>query len=106
MKLGKKSVKVRQGCACAGLGLLLVAATGIWGPDLVGQGLGGPAGTRTNPGATRDWTQDMQMKITQPFTLAAVGDVMIIRPASQMDDPAFQSAIKVIRDADVGYGNF
>jgi hypothetical protein len=46
------------------------------------------------------------MKITEPFTLASVGDVIIVRPASQMNDPGLQSALKVIRDADVGFGNF
>src|SRR5215471_4758739 len=54
----------------------------------------------------RDWAQDMPMKITDPFTLASVGDVIIVRPASQMTDPGLQSAIKVIKDADVGFGNF
>ena len=77
----------------------------IFVPSLIGQGPG-PGGTRTAPGATRDWTQDMQMKITDPFTLASVSDVIIIRPASTYDDPNFQSAIKLIRDADLGFGNF
>ena len=46
------------------------------------------------------------MKIAEPFTLASVGDVIIVRPASQSTDPGLQSALKVIRDADVGFGNF
>ncbi len=58
------------------------------------------------PVTPRDWTQDMQMKIDQPFTLASVGDLIIIRPASQFQDPALQGALKIIRDADVGFGNF
>jgi poly-gamma-glutamate synthesis protein (capsule biosynthesis protein) len=32
--------------------------------------------------------------------------VIIVRPASQSTDPGLQSAIKVIKDADVGFGNF
>ena len=67
---------------------------------LTGQGLQG------NRSAARDWTQDAPMKITEPFTLASVGDVIIVRPASQSTDPGLQSAIKVIRGADVGFGNF
>jgi Bacterial capsule synthesis protein PGA_cap len=63
----------------------------------------GAQGTRST---ARDWAQDMPMKITEPFTLASVGDVIIVRPATQMTDPGLQSAIKVIRDADVGFGNF
>ena len=46
------------------------------------------------------------MKINEPFTLASVGDVIIVRPASQMTDPGLQSALKLIRDSDVGFGNF
>jgi poly-gamma-glutamate synthesis protein (capsule biosynthesis protein) len=46
------------------------------------------------------------MKITEPFALASVGDVIIVRPASQLNDAGLQSALKVIRDADVGFGNF
>src|SRR5690348_5938819 len=56
--------------------------------------------------AARDWSQDVPMKIAEPFTLASVGDVIIIRPASQLTDSGLQSAIKVIKDADVGFGNF
>ena len=45
------------------------------------------------------------MKIETPFTLASVGDVMIKRPASMLEDPAFQGALKLLRDADVAVGN-
>lgn len=54
----------------------------------------------------QDAAIDMAMKITDSFTLASVGDLIIMRPASQFANPAFQSAIKAIRDADVGFGNF
>jgi poly-gamma-glutamate capsule biosynthesis protein CapA/YwtB (metallophosphatase superfamily) len=72
---------------------------------LTGQAPGG-LGAQGNRSAARDWAQDAAMKITEPFTLASVGDVIIVRPASQSTDPGLQSAIKVIRDADVGFGNF
>src|SRR5205823_2470052 len=68
-------------------------------------GLGG-LGLQGNRSTARDWTQDMVTKITEPFALARVGDVIIVRPATQVADPGLQSAIKVIRDADVGFGNF
>lgn len=54
----------------------------------------------------RDWTQDLQMKIKGPFTIASVGDMIILRPASNLSDPGFQAALKIIRDADIGFGNF
>jgi poly-gamma-glutamate synthesis protein (capsule biosynthesis protein) len=72
---------------------------------VTGQGPGGLGAQGARP-AARDWAQDMPMKITDPFTLASVGDVIIVRPASQLAEPSLQSAIKVIRDADVGFGNF
>ena len=50
----------------------------------VAQGGLGAQGQGSRP---RDWTQDMAMKITEPFTLASVGDVIIVRPASTSADP-------------------
>ena len=97
--------KVSRGIAYAALGLILAVGICLWVPSMIGQGPGQFGQTNSSTPA-RDWSQDMQMKITGPFTLASVGDVMIIRPASQIDDPRFQSAIKIIRDADVGFGNF
>jgi len=79
-------------------------------PDVSGQGPGGPGGIGT-PGASasqqqRDWTRDMAMKIQEPFSFASVGDVIIVRPASQSADPGIQGALKVLGGADVGFGNF
>lgn len=54
----------------------------------------------------RDWSQDMVMKISEPFTMAAVGDVIITRPLSQFDDPGLQAALRILQDADVAVGNF
>src|SRR5579863_6805402 len=89
-----------------GFGFVLAAAV-VWAPHAIGQSRGGGRGGRGNFQApSRDWTRDLQMKITEPFTLASVGDIIIIRPASQFQDPALQGALKIIRDSDVGFGNF
>jgi poly-gamma-glutamate capsule biosynthesis protein CapA/YwtB (metallophosphatase superfamily) len=48
----------------------------------------------------------MEMKITQPFTMAAVGDVIIMRPMANSNDPALQSALRILQGADVAFGNF
>jgi poly-gamma-glutamate capsule biosynthesis protein CapA/YwtB (metallophosphatase superfamily) len=72
---------------------------------LTGQAPGGVGAQGTRSGA-RDWTQDMAMKITEPFALASVGDVIIVRPASRSTDAGLQSALKVIHDSDAGFGNF
>src|SRR5262245_21184247 len=82
------------------LGLALLA-----GPLVRGQG--GPGGLGgANRAPAHDWSGDMAMKITEPFTLASVGDVIIIRPASKTSDPGLQGALKILHDADAGFGNF
>jgi poly-gamma-glutamate synthesis protein (capsule biosynthesis protein) len=53
-----------------------------------------------------DTPKDMAMKITDPFTLTSVGDLVIMRPVSQLNDPAFQGALKIVKDADFAVGNF
>src|SRR5258708_3180606 len=86
---------------------LAVAFVAVYAGALrvTGQAPGG-LGSQGNRSTPRDWTQDMATKITEPFTLASVGDVIIVRPATQVADPGLQGAIKVIREADVGFGNF
>ena len=49
--------------------------------------------------------RDMAMTLTGDFTLASVGDLMMRRPASQLEDPAVQAALALIRDADLAVGN-
>jgi len=53
----------------------------------------------------RDASQDLQMKITVPFTMASVGDVMVKRTGVQLEYPQFQQAFDLIRNADIGVGN-
>jgi hypothetical protein len=57
------------------------------------------------PTKPRDPSRELAMKITGSFTLASVGDVMVRRPASMLDDPDLQGALKLIREADIGFGN-
>ena len=82
-----------------------VAAASLAVATLVGQGPPGGAGIAQRAPA-RAWNPDMAMKITEPFTFTAVGDVIITRPASQSTDAGVQGAIKLLKDADVGFGNF
>lgn len=42
----------------------------------------------------------------QSITLAAAGDCMISRRIAVLDDPAFLEAVKLLRSADVAFGNF
>jgi hypothetical protein len=86
--------------------LAALAAIVILIPGAAGQGRGGRGANGNFPAPPRDWTRDLQMKISGPFTLASVGDLIIIRPASQFQDAGLQAALKIIRDSDVGFGNF
>jgi poly-gamma-glutamate synthesis protein (capsule biosynthesis protein) len=86
--------------------VVMMAALGIFGTlRVTGQGgPGGPGGANRAP--AHDWAGDMAMKITEPFTLASVGDVIIIRPASKSSDPGVQGALKILHDSDAAFGNF
>jgi poly-gamma-glutamate synthesis protein (capsule biosynthesis protein) len=90
-----------RGRAALIVALVIVYASAM---RLTGQAPG--AGAQGQRSTARDWTQDMAMKIAEPFTLASVGDVIIVRPASRSNDPGLQSALKVIHDSDAGFGNF
>jgi len=52
----------------------------------------------------RDPQRELATSIADGFTLAAVGDCIISRPVSQT--PGFSPVGKIIRDADVAFGNF
>ncbi len=53
----------------------------------------------------RDARVDLEMKITVPFSMASVGDVMVKRTGIQLEYPEFQQAFDLIRNADIGIGN-
>src|SRR5262245_43234468 len=85
--------------------VLVVVLASFVGPQVIGQG--GPGGLGgANRAPAHEWSGDLAMKITEPFTLASVGDVIIIRPASKSSDPGVQGALKILHDADAGFGNF
>src|ERR1700674_2323197 len=52
--------------------------------------------------------QELDTAIADGFTLAAVGDLIISRPLSQLlpRDPGFSAAVRILREADVAFGNF
>ena len=55
--------------------------------------------------AQHDPANELAMKITAPFTFAAVGDIAIERPIAEINDPRFQSLFSVMRAADMTYAN-
>ena len=52
----------------------------------------------------RDFSAETVMKITAPFMVTAVGDIIEPQPLYS-DDPAFQKLVELIRKADVGIAN-
>lgn len=86
-----------SGVLCCAAGVLLAPAGPAWG-----QGTNDAADTA--PQSRRDVNAETIMKITAPFTVAAVGDVIEPQPIYS-DDPRFQQLIQRIRKADVGFAN-
>lgn len=56
----------------------------------------------------RPAAQELETAIGDGFTLAAVGDLIISRPLSQLlpRDAGFASVARIVREADVAFGNF
>jgi hypothetical protein len=55
-------------------------------------------------GSNRDVKIETAMKISAPFTVAAVGDIIVLRPL-RSGDPAFLSLVDYFRKSDVGFAN-
>ena len=53
---------------------------------------------------SRQESKELALKITDPFTLAAVGDLIEPQPLTSQD-PTYQQLIGMIRNADVGFAN-
>jgi poly-gamma-glutamate capsule biosynthesis protein CapA/YwtB (metallophosphatase superfamily) len=51
-----------------------------------------------------DAAKELAMKITAPFTFAAVGDIIVRRPVGE-GDAGYQALTKVMREADMTYAN-
>ncbi len=84
---------------------IAVALVALLGLAVRGQNLQSGQVFGEPPAPARDAARELAMKVTGPFTVAAVGDVMIKRPASMRADAAFQNAIRLLRDADIAVGN-
>lgn len=66
---------------------------------------GGGGNALVEPLPSFDSEKELSNKITGPFSLAAVGDLTIMRPFGSFADEGIQSALSIIRDTDVGFGN-
>jgi poly-gamma-glutamate synthesis protein (capsule biosynthesis protein) len=85
--------------AAVGLVVAALAATSL------ARAQGAAEGDVALPQTRRDAAKELAMKIAEPFTFAAVGDIIIRRPVGQLGDAGFQALTKVMRAADSTYAN-
>ena len=71
------------------------------GPSAQNPAADAPLGFYSN---SRQESKELALKITTPFTLAAVGDLIEPQPLTSQD-PAYLQLINIIRNADVGFAN-
>ena len=83
---------------------LLVAALAVTCVTLA-RAQGAAEGDVALPQTRRDAAKELAMKIAEPFTFAAVGDIIIRRPVGQLGDAGFAALTKVMRAADSTYAN-
>src|SRR6266436_7281347 len=104
-----KELPMRKNRSLRGLKYQKLAATGLVMAALAvtspARGQGAAEGDVVLPQARRDAAKELAMKITEPFTFAAVGDIIIRRPVGQLVDAGFQALTKVMRAADSTYAN-
>jgi poly-gamma-glutamate capsule biosynthesis protein CapA/YwtB (metallophosphatase superfamily) len=80
--------------------LALVAFSIGWHSSLAAQ-------LRPAPERQPNLQRELEMTIPGSFSVASIGDIIMMRPgASERDDPGIQAALGIVRDADVAVGNF
>jgi len=85
----------------AALGLIVTGAA-VTGVLLRGQGAA--TGDAVLQPIRHDPAKELVLKITEPFTFAAVGDIIIRRPVGE-GDAGYQALTKIMREADMTYAN-
>src|SRR5438874_8309023 len=77
---------------------------GFVAPRALLQGQGAAQGDAVPQPVRHDPSKELAMKITQPFTFAAVGDIIIRRPVGE-GEAGYQALARVMREADMTYAN-
>jgi len=106
MKLQRTQVTVWP--FVAGL-LVLIVTIAAWARAQVGTNIGEDARKfDSSPGVPihPDQRLELAMKIKQPFTVVAVGDLLEFQPFSKIDDPDIQYLVSIMRNADLTIGDF
>ena len=81
---------------------LIVAGAIVTGVLVRGQGAA--MGDAVLQPLRHEVAKELAMKITEPFTFAAVGDIIIRRPVGT-GDAGYQALTTIMRDADMTYAN-
>jgi poly-gamma-glutamate capsule biosynthesis protein CapA/YwtB (metallophosphatase superfamily) len=86
---------------------ILVLLSGVigWSQDGTGSTIVNGSSGGTGARAAEQSNRELAMRITQPFTLAAVGDFQALQPVGQIADPGLQNLLGLLRDADVSVAN-
>jgi len=84
------------------LALIALIITGLVALPALLRGQGAAQGAVQQ--VQHDPSRELAMKITQPFTFAAVGDIIIRRPVGE-GEAGYQALVKVMREADMIYAN-
>ena len=66
---------------------------------------GAPAAQSRAQAPAVNQEQELAMKISAPFTVAAAGDLIEMHTVSQLADPSVQSLLKIVQKSDVGFAN-
>jgi len=83
---------------------VVLIITVIAAPHPLLRGQGAAQGDSVAQLVRHDPSRELAMKITQPFTFAAVGDIIIRRPVGE-GDAGYQALARVMREADMTYAN-
>jgi poly-gamma-glutamate capsule biosynthesis protein CapA/YwtB (metallophosphatase superfamily) len=84
--------------------LLALVIAGALAAGVLVRAQGAAMGDAVLQPLTHDVAKELAMKITEPFTFVAVGDIIIRRPVGT-GDAGYQALTKVMRDADITYAN-
>lgn len=63
------------------------------------------SGQTTQTAATENQKRALSCSVADGFTLAAVGDMIVARPISAIEDEGFLETSRILRDADAAFGN-
>ncbi len=83
-------------------GIVLGAAFSTFAAIAAGPQARGQSATPAKPSDQKE----LACNVPDGFTVAAVGDVLTPQPFSMTADPRFQHAADILRNADIGFGNF